>query len=77
MGEARSWSTVTFNVQGDYALAAVCRLETEDLDRDNYLSLELGDFSLFWQGKKCWAVPRIQTCSPRRGGQWYLFPPPH
>lgn len=77
VGEARSCSTVTFNELGDYVLAAVCRLETEDLVRDNYLSLELRDFSLFWQGKKCWAVPSIQTCSPRRGGLWYLFPPPH
>lgn len=31
VGEARSRSIVTFNEEGDYVLAAVCRLETEDL----------------------------------------------
>lgn len=31
MGEARSRSIVTFNEEGDYVPAAVCRLETEDL----------------------------------------------
>lgn len=49
-------STVTFNEQGDYVLAAVCRLDTKDLVWDNYLSLQLGGFSLFWQEKKHWAA---------------------
>lgn len=31
VGKAGSRSIVTFNKEGDYALSAVCRLETEDL----------------------------------------------
>lgn len=31
MGDAGSRSIVTFNEEGDYVLAAVCRLQTEDL----------------------------------------------
>lgn len=53
-------------------LAAVCRLKSEGLVRDNYLPLELGDFSLFWQRKKC---PASRPAAP--GGEASGVSVPH
>lgn len=67
VGEARSWSTVTFNEQGDYVLAAVCRLETKDLVRDNYLSLELRDFFSLLAGKEVLGSAQHPDLQPQEG----------
>lgn len=76
VGEARSRSTVTFNEQGDYVLAAVCRLETKDLVRDNYLSLELGDISLFWQERNSGQCPASRPAAPGGEASGISFPHP-
>lgn len=78
VGDARSRGIATFNKERDYVLAAVCRLETEDLVDQGQLSLSgMRRFSLFWQGKKWWAALCPVSRSAVPGGDTSSISLPH